>query len=75
MLKINKLLSEGRVNLCQSKGVSCSSGPQGPPGPPGPRGQKGARGRRGQKGKTGTREIKVLLDRQEKAESEVLWDL
>ena len=55
MLKINKLLSEGRVHLCQSKGITCSSGPPGPPGPPGPRGQKGARGRRGQKGKTGNK--------------------
>ena len=55
MLKINKLLSEGRVHLCQSKGVSCSSGPPGPPGPPGPRGHNGARGRRGQKGRTGNK--------------------
>ena len=50
MLQINKLLSSGRLYLCQSKGVTCSSGP---PGPPGPRGTKGARGRRGQKGRTG----------------------
>ena len=55
MLKINKLLSEGRVHLCQSKSVSCPSGPPGPPDPPGPRGDKGARGRRGQKGKTGNK--------------------
>ena len=52
MLKINKLLSSGRLYLCQSKGVSCSSSPPGPPGPPGP---KGARGRRGQKGRTGNK--------------------
>ena len=52
MLKINKLVSEGRLHLCQSNGVTCSSGPPGPPGPPG---RKGARGRRGQKGKTGNR--------------------
>ena len=43
------------MHLCQSKGVTCSSGPPGPPGPPGPRGHKGARGRRGQKGKTGNK--------------------
>ena len=55
MLKINELLSEGRVHLCQSKGATCSSGPPGPPGPTGPRGHKGARGRRGQKGKTGNK--------------------
>ena len=55
MLKINKLLSEGRVHLCQSKGITCSSGPPGPPGLPGPRGQKGARGRRGHRGKTGNK--------------------
>ena len=53
MVKISKLLSEGRLHLCQSKNVTCSSGPPGPPGLPGPRGHKGARGRRGQKGKTG----------------------
>ena len=52
MLKINKLLSSGRLYLCQSKGVTCSSGPPGPPGPPG---SKGARGRKGQKGRTGNK--------------------
>ena len=55
MLKINKLLSEARVHLCQSNGVTCSSGPPGPPGTPGTRGQKGARGRRGLKGRTGNK--------------------
>ena len=55
MLKINKLLSEGRVHLCQSKGIICSSGPPGPPGSPGPRGHKGARGPRGQNGRTGSK--------------------
>ena len=55
MLKINKLLSEGGLQLCQSNGDTCSSGLPGPPGPPGPRGQKGARGRRGQKGRPGNK--------------------
>ena len=55
MLKINKLLLEGRIHLCQSKSVPCSSGPPGPPGPRGPRGHKGARGQRGQKGRTGNK--------------------
>ena len=55
MFKISKRLSEGRVHLCQSKGITCSSGPRGPPGPPGARGDKGTRGRRGQKGKTGNK--------------------
>ena len=55
MLKINKLLSEGRVHLCQSKIVTCSSGPPGPPGSPGPTGRKGTRGRRGQKGRSGNK--------------------
>ena len=41
MQKINKLLSEGKLQLCHSKGVTCSLA--GPPGPPGPRGEKGAR--------------------------------
>ena len=53
MLKINKLLSEGRLQLCQSK--ACSPGPPGPPGLPGPRGEKGTRGRRGHKGRTGNK--------------------
>ena len=53
MDKINKLLLEGRLKLCQSKGDTCSSGPPGPPGPPGPRGEKGTRGRRGPKGRHG----------------------
>ena len=55
MLKINKLLSEVRLQLCQSKGEACSPGPPGPPGSPGPRGEKGTRGRRGQKGRTGNK--------------------
>ena len=55
MLKINKLLSEGRLQLCQSKGEACSSGLRGPPGLPGPRGEKGTRGRRGQKGRAGNK--------------------
>ena len=50
MLKINKLLSSGRLYLCQAEGVTCSSGPPGPPGRPG---TKGARGRRGNKGDRG----------------------
>ena len=53
MLKINKLLSEGRLQLCQSK--ACSPGPPGPPGLPGPRRGKGTRGRRGHKGRTGNK--------------------
>ena len=52
MLKVYKLLSEGKLQLCQSK---CSSSPPGPPGPPGPRGEKGVRGRRGQKGRSGNK--------------------
>jgi len=61
MVKINKLLSEGRLQLCQTKGNTCPSGPPGPPGPPGPRGQKGSRGRRGQKGRSGTKGDKGIM--------------
>ena len=61
MLKLNKLLSEVRLHICQSNGVTCSSGPPGPPGPPGPRGNKGARGRRGQKGRTGDKGDKGIM--------------
>ncbi|KAL9967651.1 hypothetical protein ACROYT_G025931 [Oculina patagonica] len=61
MLKINNYLSELRLHLCQSKGVTCSSGPPGPPGPPGPKGHKGARGRRGQKGRTGNKGDKGIM--------------
>ncbi|XP_078377204.1 uncharacterized protein LOC144660456 isoform X1 [Oculina patagonica] len=61
MIKINKQLSELRLHLCQSKDVTCSSGPPGPPGPPGPRGHKGARGRRGQKGRNGNKGDKGIM--------------
>ncbi|XP_078375836.1 roundabout homolog 2-like [Oculina patagonica] len=54
MLKINKQLSELRLHLCRSKGVTCSSGPLGPPGPPGPRGHKGRTGNKGDKGIMGS---------------------
>ena len=46
------------MHLCQSKGVTYSSGPPGPPGSPG---HKGARGRRGQKGRTGDRGDQGLM--------------
>ena len=52
MLKIKKLLSDGNLQLCQSKVTTCTQGPPGPPGSPGP---KGARGRRGHKGRTGNK--------------------
>ena len=58
MLEINKLLSSGRLYLCQSIGVTCSSGP---PGPPGPSGSKGARGRREQRGKTGNKGAQGIM--------------
>ena len=57
MLKINKLLSSGRLHLCQSTGATSSSGPPGPPGPPGLRGPKGARGRKGRNGNKGDKGI------------------
>ncbi|KAL9969309.1 hypothetical protein ACROYT_G021508 [Oculina patagonica] len=61
-IKINKrLLSEWRAHLCQTNGVTCSSGPPGPPGRPGQRGNKGARGRRGQKGRTGNKGDKGIM--------------
>ena len=53
--KINKLLSDLKPHICQSKGVACSPGPPGPPGPSGPRGEKGVRGRRGQRGRPGNK--------------------
>ena len=49
------------MHLCQSNGVTCSSGSPGPPGPPGPRGHKGDRGRRGQKGRTGNKGDKGIM--------------
>ena len=52
VLKISKLFSELKPQLCHSNGGSC---PPGPPGLPGPKGDKGSRGRRGQKGRTGNR--------------------
>ena len=55
MTKINKLLTEGRLQLCQSKCDNCLSGTPGPPGPPGPRGEKGDRGRKGKRGAHGNK--------------------
>ena len=51
--KIKMLLSDGKLQLCHSKGATCSF--PGPPGPPGLRREKGARGRRGQRGKPGNK--------------------
>ena len=53
-----RLLSEWRVQLCQSRSVTCSSGAPGPPGTPG---TKGARGRRGQKGRTGNKGVRGIM--------------
>ena len=53
MLAMNKLLREGRLQLCQSIDESCPSGPPGPPGPPGPRGQNGRTRNKGDKGNMG----------------------
>ena len=54
ILKINKLLLEWSVHLCQSKGVTCSTGPPGPPGLPGPRGFRGRTGSKGYQGIMGS---------------------
>ena len=54
LLKINKLLSNGRLQLCQSNSPTSSCGPQGPPGPPGPRGKRGRPGNKGKRGLTGS---------------------
>ena len=57
-IKISKhLLSEWRAHLCQSKSVTCSSGPPGPPGPPGTKGTRGRRGPQGRNGNKGDRGI------------------
>ena len=61
MKEINKLLSEGALRLCNSKGDSCQSGPPGPPGPPGPRGEKGEQGRTGERGTPGNKGDKGLV--------------
>ena len=52
ILKMNKLLSAIKSQLCHSNGDTC---PPGPPGPPGPKGDKGSRGRRGHKGRMGNK--------------------
>ncbi|CAH3131712.1 unnamed protein product, partial [Porites lobata] len=52
ILKINKLLSELKPQLCHSNGDSCLPSP---PGPPGPKGDKGSRGRRGHTGQSGNK--------------------
>ena len=53
LLKINELLSEGKVHLCQSNGVTCSSGPPGTKGQKGTRGDQGIMGSPGKTGKQG----------------------
>ena len=67
--KINKLLTEAGVQLCQSKGDSCQSGPQGPQ----------VHQDRGERKETEEeeerKEIEVLWDYQEKAASKAKWEL
>ena len=53
LLKINKLLSSGRLQLCQPNGYTSPCGPPGPPGPPGPKGKRGRPGKNGDKGRAG----------------------
>ena len=53
LLKINKLLSSGRLQLCQPNGYIRPCGPSGPPGPPGPKGKRGRPGKNGDKGHAG----------------------
>ena len=54
MLKINELLSDGRLQLCQSKDLANPCGRPGPPGPPGERGKKGRPGDKGDRGIMGS---------------------
>lgn len=54
MLKINELLSDGSLQLCQSKDLANRCGRPGPPGPPGPRGKKGRPGDKGDRGIIGS---------------------
>lgn len=52
MVKLDSLLSDRMMKLCQAR-HSCSQGPPGPPGQPGLRGTKGSQGRRGPRGRRG----------------------
>ena len=61
IMRMNNLISEGKIKICQRKKDVCSSGPPGPPGPPGPRVEKGSRGRRGQKGRIGNKGDKGIM--------------
>ena len=54
LLKINELLSDGSLQLSQSKNLANSCGRPGPPGPPGPRGKKGRPGDKGDRGIMGS---------------------
>ena len=54
LLKINELLSDGSLQLCQSKDLPNPCGRPGPPGPPGPRGKKGKPGNKGDRGVMGS---------------------
>ena len=63
------------MHLCQSKGITYSSGLRGPPGPLDQEDTREPRVEEDRKERLETREIKVLWDRQERAASKALWDL
>ena len=59
ILKMNKLLSAIKPQLCNSVGDTC---PPSPPGPPGPKGDKGSRGRRGHKRRIGSKGDQGIME-------------
>ena len=72
-LKINKLISELKPHICQSKGVMCSPGP--PAVHPDREERKEPGDEEDREGNKETKEIKELWDHQEKVASKASWDL
>ena len=74
MSKINKLLTEGRLQLCQSKGDICQSGPPGPSVHLVREERRETEDEKGREEHTETKEIEVLWDHQVRAASRASWE-
>ena len=75
MSKINKLLTEGRLQLCQSKGDNCLSGPQALLVHLVREERRETEDEKGREEHTETKEIEVLWEHQVRAASRESWEL
>ena len=73
--KINKLLTEGRLQLCQSKGTLVKQVPLALPVHPDRGARKETGDEEGREEHLERKEIEVLWDHQEKKASKASWDL